>query len=141
MKVCKRCGKEKPLTDFRKKTKAADGLQPWCRECFAEYERLRYQNGDNLRKKQNDKKRIERNKEYVKEYLQTHPCSDCGDTDWWALDFDHLEQSNKSNTISMMIAWNGLDKIKEEIAKCQVLCVKCHRKRTITQCGWWRTID
>lgn len=141
MKECARCKECKPESDFRKKTKSKDGLQPWCRSCFAEYEKVRYQNGDNIRKKRNDKNRVEKNKAFVKEYLLSHPCLDCGDTDWWALDFDHRDRLEKKYNISDLISWSGLEKIKTEIIKCDVLCVKCHRRRTISQMGWWRVID
>lgn len=32
-KVCKRCGRELPVTEFGKHCKTKDGLQPYCREC------------------------------------------------------------------------------------------------------------
>lgn len=33
-KTCSLCKKEKPLSDFYKKKKAADGMGYWCKECF-----------------------------------------------------------------------------------------------------------
>lgn len=36
MKKCTRCGRELPVTEFYKKSNAADGLQDWCKECFKE---------------------------------------------------------------------------------------------------------
>ena len=33
MKVCNQCGKNKPLTEFYKKSASKDGLQPKCKSC------------------------------------------------------------------------------------------------------------
>jgi hypothetical protein len=40
---------------------------------------------------------------------------------------DHINMFNKVGTVGNMI-WNGadIDKIKEEIGKCQLLCISCH---------------
>lgn len=32
-KVCHKCGRELPLSEFHKKSSAKDGLQPLCKEC------------------------------------------------------------------------------------------------------------
>lgn len=32
-KRCPKCGRELPLSEFYVKNSAADGLQPWCKEC------------------------------------------------------------------------------------------------------------
>jgi hypothetical protein len=32
-KVCRKCGRELPLSEFHKKSSAKDGLQPFCKEC------------------------------------------------------------------------------------------------------------
>lgn len=32
-KVCRKCGRELPVTEFTKKTNAKDGLQYYCKEC------------------------------------------------------------------------------------------------------------
>ena len=37
-KVCSRCGKTKPLSEFNKDSSAKDGLQHWCRQCQKEYD-------------------------------------------------------------------------------------------------------
>lgn len=59
-------------------------------------------------------------------------CVDCGyDKYPEALDFDHIDHTNKVNAISQMIL--GLkpkDDILAEIQKCVVVCSNCHRHRT-----------
>ena len=36
-KVCAKCGRELPLSEFSKQKKSKDGLIPWCKSCLKEY--------------------------------------------------------------------------------------------------------
>lgn len=57
-------------------------------------------------------------------------CSDC-DISYppHILDFDHL--GNKSFGISRALQQGtSLEKIKQEIKKCEIVCANCHRQRT-----------
>ena len=36
---CHKCGKIKPITEFRKSPVYKSGIEPWCRECKNEYQR------------------------------------------------------------------------------------------------------
>ena len=36
-KICKKCGRELPITEFSKGNKAKDGLQPWCKHCYKQW--------------------------------------------------------------------------------------------------------
>lgn len=42
MKTCGKCGVEKPLDDFQKRSAAKDGRQCWCRECQNAHMRTLY---------------------------------------------------------------------------------------------------
>jgi hypothetical protein len=42
MKICTLCGKTKPLTEYGKKTKYHDGMDPWCKSCKRERDVARY---------------------------------------------------------------------------------------------------
>ena len=79
--------------------------------------------------------RLERS-EYFIEYFKTHPCVDCGETDPVILEFDHL--ADKSFTISSEMTYRSWESILNEIAKCEVVCVNCHRRRTATRGRWVR---
>lgn len=68
-----------------------------------------------------------RNKTFVKDYLLTHPCVDCGFTDIRALDFDHIKDVKINHISKMVNSCYSLDIIKKEIEKCQVRCANCHR--------------
>jgi len=89
-------------------------------------------------RKRNDKDRKisrkygkERNREFVTEYLKTHPCVDCGNSDIRVLEFDHIE-NNKEENISWIVknAWS-LQRLINEMEKCEVRCCNCHRIVTI----------
>ena len=76
---------------------------------------------------------------YVQEYLSVHPCVDCGETDLRVLDFDHRDGVTKRQTISYMVKNAfSLESLQQEIAKCDVRCANCHRRRTSRQLSWWR---
>ena len=42
-KVCKKCGRELPLSEFYKHKTTKDGLIPWCKSCLKEYNKIRYE--------------------------------------------------------------------------------------------------
>lgn len=68
-----------------------------------------------------------RNKNYVVEYLISHPCIDCGNTDIRVLDFDHVRDVKINNiATACQKAWK-LEKLIAEIKKCEVRCANCHR--------------
>lgn len=92
------------------------------------------------RLKTNDRLRI-RNRQYVWDYLKQHPCIECGEDNPVCLEFDHREPDDKccniSNLVNKLASFKRLD---EEIAKCDVLCSNCHKKRTAIQFNWHRGI-
>lgn len=69
----------------------------------------------------------------VFEYLQAHPCVDCGEHDPVVLEFDHV-RGEKKQDIAMMIN-NGAswERLLTEIEKCDVRCANDHRRRTASQ--------
>ena len=73
-------------------------------------------------------------KEFV--WLQKNkPCIDCGQTfPPYVMHYDHKDPSQKEFTVSKMYqSCNSLEKIKKEIAKCDVVCANCHAIRTYEQ--------
>ena len=71
------------------------------------------------------------------EYLRSHPCIDCGNTDVRVLEFDH--RGNKSFGIGNAVSSSHLswEKILVEIAKCDVRCANCHRIRHAIENKWY----
>lgn len=63
--------------------------------------------------------------------LKDKPCMDCGvKYPHYVMDFDHREGETKIRSVAMMVRRSGLEALKAEIAKCDLVCSNCHRERT-----------
>lgn len=137
-KRCNMCGIVKPLAEFHRKRGARDGRQPRCRPCNIEANKRWYRDHPEARARRMDdyaKARRLDNHQRILDYLRLHPCVDCGETDPVVLDFDHLG-SKRCNVSGMLgSSWNS---ILAEIAKCEVCCANCHRRRSARRGGWFR---
>src|SRR5206468_1660930 len=69
-------------------------------------------------------------------YLRQHPCVDCGEEDVEVLEFDHL--ADKEFSIARGFRDRTWEAVLREIAKCQVVCANCHRRRTARRGGFAR---
>lgn len=59
------------------------------------------------------------------------PCTDCGKRyPPWVMDFDHVRGPKLFDIGSARNKAGSLRRLKEEIAKCEVVCANCHRTRT-----------
>lgn len=139
-KRCCTCHRQRPLTEFNKRTRASDGLQSRCRDCARAWYLA---NGEahrrNVRRRNDQVRRDVRL--LLAAYLEEHPCVDCGESDLRVLDLDHEDPAGKTAAIGKMIvdalSWQ---RIEEEIAKCSVRCANCHRRRTSAMAGDWRSL-
>lgn len=62
---------------------------------------------------------------------KSNPCSDCKNVfPPYVMHFDHRDGATKSFNIGAEVGRIGLPKLKEEIAKCDVVCANCHAVRT-----------
>lgn len=138
MKVCTRCKEEKFLDSFVNKAASKDGKGSWCKACFAEHAKVKYQNGDRVRKEANKAALVARNRVKMLEFLKENPCIGCGESDPVVLTFDHRNPAEKTRNVSEMFQWSW-DAIMGEIAKCDVRCANCHMRRTAHQFGFWKT--
>jgi len=136
MKRCSNCKQEKSLEEFNKKGFNRDGkerFQSNCRPCDQKISREYYEKNKEKQKKMiyaSKKIRVEKAKEYVKNLKSSTPCMDCGIFyPHYVMDFDH--QHSKEFLISMATHdGTSLEKIKNEIEKCEIVCSNCHRIRT-----------
>ena len=103
----------------------------------------REENKEKLREKRSeyDKKYRELNKKKISEYNKAQryekraicleylggKCVKCGTTH--NLQFDHIKREGKKYSITRRITGN-FDNLKEELDKCQLLCVDCHKVKT-----------
>lgn len=85
----------------------------------------------NIHKITSNKKRyVKRNVEFINS-IKLAPCADCGiKYPPFVMDFDHIK-GDKYDEISHMVRKPvSLDRLKEEIKKCDIVCSNCHRYRT-----------
>lgn len=68
-------------------------------------------------------------------YLAAHSCVDCGESDIVVLEFDH--RGGKVKAVSRFKGYK-IETLMAEIAKCDVVCCNCHRRRTARQFGSYR---
>lgn len=142
MKKCNHCLKEKPEEEFNWRYKSLGIRHPTCRECQKPFRRQWYEGSAKEKHLENVRERKIRvrdeAREYVWNYLLTHPCVSCGESNPVVLEFHH--RSGKDKAVSEMVAGGyPIHTIQAEIHKCDVMCANCHRKVTHTERGWFRS--
>ncbi|HEX2996304.1 MAG TPA: hypothetical protein VHP14_15870 [Anaerolineales bacterium] len=140
-KVCVKCHQEKSLEEFPWKNKLRGKRQAICKRCMAARSHRWYLENKDAHIKNVRLNTIEyRNEasEYSWNYLVTHPCVDCGESDPVVLEFDHVRGKKVAAVSSMIRSGFQLERIKEEIEKCEVRCSNCHRRKTAKERGWCR---
>jgi hypothetical protein len=81
--------------------------------------------------------RKRRNLLFVRDILASARCIDCGELDIRVLEFDHVREKRGSVT-KLMWEETSLKSLEAEIAKCEIRCANCHRKRTAEIAGHFR---
>ena len=144
MKICTKCEVDypAPIEDyFHKRSDTKDGFQRSCKNCVTKWHKEHYKKRTSYYKKKalkhNAKYRV-RNLQYIIDYLKKHPCVDCGEKDPLVLEFDH--RGDKDYNIAKMHTLS-LQKIIDEIAKCDVRCANCHRQKTAKQFNYYKDIQ
>ena len=82
-------------------------------------------NKEQVKAASNDRKRRLRT-EWV-EYKASLSCTRCGASHPAIIDFHHNDPSEKEHNIFRLASKGAVDKLKEELKKCTVLCANCHR--------------
>lgn len=91
-------------------------------------------------KKATELKYINKKRKIIIDFLLTHPCVDCSETDIVVLDFDHIDPSTKVMNISDLVNRGSLSALTEEIKKCEIRCANCHRRKTVKQFNTYKNI-
>lgn len=127
------------LESFHRRKASCDGRQSRCKDCLkAWYAANRDQHiADVTRLKA---LRTKDNRRRLSAHLLAHPCADCGEADLRVLDFDHRDRSLKRGMISQMVYSTAWSKIVAELARCDVRCASCHRRRTAQQLSYWSAL-
>lgn len=145
---CRDCGLEKLDDEFSFKNKGKAVRHTQCKSCNKVYCARHYQHHAERYKNRAVCYSAVRREELHRrlfEYLAAHPCVVCGEADPLVLELDHRDDAEKLHNLSRMwyncYSWK---KIEAEIAKCNVRCANCHRRRTALQQNWsnvfWNTV-
>jgi hypothetical protein len=137
---CTRCGETLDLSEFGLKYPDREYRLRRCRACVREISRMHYHRDPasyKARVAANNKRTTARNRERVREFLRNANCKDCGLRDFAVLEFDHREPRDKRDDVSSLVRQHHCwPSILKEIAKCDVVCANCHRRRTARYFGW-----
>lgn len=125
-KICFRCQREKPVDEFYKSARLADGLQSNCKICNKVHSKRHYEENRDL---YIERAAISRKKlmDWYRDIKRSLVCSVCGDDKPWRLVHHHIDPSTKSGSVSIMLTSSGSkEEIIEEMGKCVVVCHNCH---------------
>ena len=119
MKTCSSCKQSLPLDNFSLYKKGSDKRQGTCKPCSVSRKRAITQRHRNL----------------VGRWKKIKGCCMCGfkAEHHCQLDLDHINPLTKHPSLrghSYEPAWS-LPRIKQELAKCVVICKNCHSEKTI----------
>ena len=90
------------------------------------------------RHKANKENARQRAREFIAAYFATHPCVNCRESDPIVLTFYHVHGDKRNNVADMVRDGLGVESIKAEIEKCDVVCFNCHALRTQERTGAYR---
>lgn len=145
MKKCTNCLEEKIESDFAWRLRKEKKKHSRCKACMSLYfksiNKKRYEKNKAKYAERNKKRRIAY-KQFIYSYLSDKQCEFCGYKDTiYALQFDHIDVRTKTFCVSKMVSnLAPLDRIKQEIKKCRILCANCHANRTAAQFNWYHSI-
>jgi hypothetical protein len=140
LKTCSKCKLGKSIeTDFATKRGKP---QSQCRACMKLASDAHYQ-ANKAKVKARSKARNEKIRDEIRlwlwGYLSLNPCVDCGEDDPVVLEFDHRDRELKTGSVSKMISNHAsISQIQNEVVKCDVRCVLCHRRKTAREGNWWK---
>jgi hypothetical protein len=91
-----------------------------------------------VKKRARETDKSERNYRFVWLVLLRSGCVDCGEKDERVLEFDHVWGEKKDSVIRLAENSYGINTIKAEMKKCEIVCRNCHKRRTMKRQGGWR---
>jgi hypothetical protein len=83
-------------------------------------------------------RKVDEARQFIWDYLSTHPCVDCGESDPVVLEFDHIKGKKRISIADMPRGGYSIESIAAEIGKTVVRCANCHRRKTSEEKGWFR---
>lgn len=134
------CGRRLPLDEvnFALRNKVKRSYRSDCKDCYNKKKALRYFDDPSVRAEASKRMTAirSRNRRFIAEFLLNKSCLDCGETDGIVLEFDHVRGVKLAGVSGLASGRASLEKIIQEIEKCEVVCANCHRRRTAKRAGW-----
>ncbi len=138
-KTCTKCGHAKDLEDFVKNSRRKDSRGSWCLVCCRAFKKeKRREYGESARRWRGENRERTRayfrrsndcHREFLDDMKKGRSCIDCGENHPSpCMEFDHV-RGEKVAGVSSMINWRR-EAVLKEAAKCDLVCVNCHRVRT-----------
>lgn len=130
MKECSKCKKLKDESEFFFKCKEKNIHHSYCKDCKRELDKKIYSENKNDRKNKvriAAKKKTDFLKRFVKRLKMLGRCKKCSDNRWYVLDFHHMKDK-KDNIGALYHSGVSIDRLKQELRKCILLCSNCHRE-------------
>jgi len=126
---CSYCSLFLPYRDFHKNGQGNYGYSFKCKECRKKYERDRGYHFNTVERIKSGY----RNRKKIMIELLGGKCQVCGFHDGiFALEFHHVFQIQKSAALSDYLAYKNIDRTRQEVDKCALLCSNCHKTFTKT---------
>jgi hypothetical protein len=129
VKHCPGCGLDLPSESFGFRNKAL-GVRQWqCKECLRKYSKQHYEANKPSYLAARTRTNIRLRQWF--ESLKDRPCADCGQSyEPWVMEFDHPDGSTKVASVSELMRQHRSAAVRVEVAKCDLVCANCHRRRT-----------
>lgn len=139
MRICTKCRKRKDELDFVFRNKAKNQRVRYCRSCSRNAIRRHYKQYYVDKSRKYRQILIAASRDLIWEHLKSHPCVDCAETDPLVLEFDHVRGQKEFNISTMMRGKMSVSQIQNEMAKCDVRCSNCHKRKTAYAIKSWKT--
>ncbi len=111
------------------------GLHMFVGRTCGECRKQSNQEWNRLYKNETQGLRYLRFRKFVRNLRENTPCMDCQCTfPWYVMEFDHRDGHNEDYiSIARLTGMGNMDRLKREIAKCDLVCAICHKIRTYTR--------
>lgn len=139
-KTCPKCKEEKEYSLFHKSSKMKDGVQSWCKSCAKDARMITYYKNPSVQR-ETERRLVKRNRQYIYDYLLSHPCVDCNESDPVVLTFDHVRGVKNFNIGDALSSAKSIKTLQNEIDLCEVRCANCHARKTARENNWYSTIE
>jgi len=129
---CIDCLETKNKEEFAWRRRSVGTRKARCKSCDSLWRASYYEENKNIFFERN-KRQFSKLRALITE-AKNKPCMDCGVSyPYYVMDLDHRDSTTKIDKVSHLVFSGSENIVKNEIAKCDVVCANCHRIRTFTK--------